>query len=842
PHLQRFIVEAAPPDRLQRLEELAHNLWWSWNPQGRALFERLDAQAFEDSGFNPVRMLLSLQPGHLAAVAEDDEFVRMYDAVLADFDAYRNRPRADVPETAYYCAEFGIHESLPIYSGGLGILAGDHLKSASDMQLPLTGVGLAYANGYFVQRIRPDGSQGVESRAVEPRETPLLEIRGDDGEPMRISIEMPERELTAGAWRVDVGSVELLLLDTLVEENDPADQAITERLYPSDRESRLRQEILLGMGGWRLLKALGRVPRVCHLNEGHSAFLLLERLLDLVEEQGLTYEEAECVVRASTTFTTHTPVPAGHDRFSEGLMRRYFGHVAQRLGLSWEEFLDLGRTSGEEHEFSMTTLALRLSGRANGVSRLHGEVSRNMLAKTWPGFHEGETPVDSITNGVHLGTWVGPEVEELLAAQLSPDWARNPPAPELWAKAEELPDEVLWSARTAQKNRMIAFLRERIGETGLRRGLSPAAMRRRMEGITEEALWIGYARRFAPYKRATLLFRDAERLARILTSETRPVRVVFAGKSHPDDREGADLVQEIVKQTGEADFEGRVFFAEDYGIASARMLVQGVDVWLNTPTRPLEASGTSGMKAALNGALHLSVLDGWWCEGYDGENGWAIGEGREYDSPELQAEHDSRSLYGLLETDILPLYFKRDAQGLPLGWLKRVKRALATVPRQFTTHRMVADYVHLAYAPLGEHARALSAEEFAGARAKAERLAHLRDAWQEVRIEDVSVTDLTRGSIGIGEVFEVRARVHLGSLPADDLTVELYVGPVDPAGKLRKPVVIQLLPDGEAEDGGALFSGAYLPSGAGTFRYGVRVRPAVDSFEDAVHLGLVCWA
>lgn len=841
PQLYRFSVSAAVPERIGRLADLARNVWWSWNPRARALFEMLSEGDFDRVEGNPVRLLRTLDPQTLGSRSRNREFLALYDEVIREFDAYLGRERAPAPSTAYFCAEFALHESLPIYSGGLGVLAGDHLKSSSDLQLPLVGVGLRYADGYFRQRIQPDGRQGVEFVPFDARETPLTEVVAADGTPVRISLPMPERELRAGAWRVEVGSVPLYLLDTLIAENDPADREVTRRLYPSDREPRLRQEILLGMGGWRLLKALGKSPRICHLNEGHSAFLLVERLLDLIEEEGLTYAEAAEVVRAGTVFTTHTPVPAGHDRFAEGMMRRYFGPVVQRLGLSWEEFYALGTGPSDTAQFSMTNLALRLAGRANGVSRLHGDVSRTMNAEVWPGFHEAEAPIDAITNGVHLGTWVGPEMGDLLDRHLERNWRSSNPERIEWERAEEIPDAEVWAARQGQRRRFSAWLRASVEETAIRRGERPASLKRRLEGIREEALWIGFARRFAPYKRAALLFRDPERLAALLDSTSHPVRIVYAGKSHPDDGEGAELVRQIVALTTDPRFAGRVFFVEDYGLASARMLLQGVDVWLNTPARPLEASGTSGMKASANGVLHFSVLDGWWCEGYDGSNGWVIGKGRAYENAEMQSEHDARTLYGTLEADLLPLFFDR-AAGVPTGWTAKIKRCLATIPAFFNTHRMVGDYVRTSYAPLGRALARLEAEDYAGARTHAERLRLLRDAWKDVKIANVSVTDLSRGSIGIGEVFEVRAQVALGTLKPEDLAVELYVGPAGPTGELTDPVVIPLIRDGEAKDGVAEYTGAYLPRGAGAFRYGVRVMPAMSSFQEIAALGLVRWA
>jgi phosphorylase/glycogen(starch) synthase len=839
PHLHKLTVAVALPDRIARLAELARNVWWSWNPGAKELFRRLAGAASAD---NPVMLLKALDPQALAHLSRDASFLQLYDSVVADFDAYVQRPGAANPTVAYFCAEYAVHETLPVYSGGLGVLAGDHLKSASDLALPLVAVGLRYANGYFRQRIRGDGRQGVEYVPFDPRETPLVEVMEGGGGPLRISIAMPERELRAGVWRADVGRVPLYLLDTLVPENDPSDRTVTDRLYPSSREPRIRQEILLGMGGWRLLAALGKTPQVCHLNEGHSSFVLLERLLDLVESHGLTFEEAAQVVRASTVFTTHTPVPAGHDRFPEELMRRYFGHTAGRLGLAWEEFLDLGRASRNSREFSMTVLALRLSGRANGVSRIHGHVSRKLNAEVWPGFHEAEVPIDAVTNGVHLPTWVGPEVSELFERHLAPRWYATNPDRITWPWMEGVPDEELWDARVAQRRRMLEFLRHAVEEAGLRRGERPQLLASKLEGIDEGALWIGFARRFAPYKRPLLLFRDAQRLAALLGDPSRPVRIVFAGKSHPDDAEGAEMIRQVVEHSDDERFRGRIFFVEDYGFAAARLLVQGVDVWLNTPMRPLEASGTSGMKACANGVPHLSVLDGWWAEGFDGDNGWSIGDGREYANPEMQNEHDARTLYRLLETEVVPLFFDRDAAGIPRGWLRVARRAIQSVAPVFNTHRMAGEYLRSAYEPLAREGARLSENAFAGARAAAARHRRLRDAWDRVQIADVSVTDLSRGGIGVGEVFEVRARVRLGELAPEDVAVELYIGPSAPDGSLVDPVVIALMPEGPPTEGVTTFHGAYLPRGAGVFQYGVRVLPATESFGEAAALGLVRWA
>jgi len=842
PHLHSFSVAAEVPAKLRRMVALARNLWWAWHPEAQALFEELDPEAYRAMGGNPVALLASLSQPTIAAASANADYIARCTTVLADFDRYLEREAQPIDAIAYFSAEFALHECLPIYSGGLGVLAGDHLKSASDLRVPLTAVGLRYADGYFTQRIGRDGRQGVEPQTADPRTMPMTPVLDADGNPLRITIPLPEHELVATAWRVDVGQVPLFLLDTKIPDNDEGNQGLTSKLYPSEREWRLRQELLLGMGGWKLLRALDREPEVCHLNEGHSAFLLLERLLELVEEKGLTYEQAAVVVRGSSLFTTHTPVPAGHDRFHEDLMRRYFAGIATRLGLDWDEFFDLGRTSKEDDEFSMTTLALRLTGRANGVSKLHGEVSRTMLAETWPGLHEAETPVASVTNGVHLPTWCGPVLRPVIDARLGRAWLEENTGADEWARIGALSDAEIWNMHALQKRRMLEFIRARIEATSMRRGVGAKSVRQRLEALTDDALVIGYARRFAPYKRATLLFRDRERLLALLEDTDRPVRIIYAGKAHPDDGAGGDLVQEIVSLTDEHRFAGRVFFVEDYDMDVARYLVTGVDVWLNTPTRPLEASGTSGMKAALNGVLHASILDGWWCEGYDGTNGFKIGDGEDAADPEVQAEHDSRSLYRMLETEMIEEFFDRGADGLPRKWIERMRRSMATVPAFFSTHRMVSDYVEFGYAPLGERARELSEDSYREARDQAQREERLLQAWSQVRIDTVAVTDAPEGSIGIGEPFEVRASVHLGDLGPDDVAVELYVGQSNDAEELVEPVVVPLTMTSENGDGIVHYKGGYMPSGAGRFQYGVRVRPSLDDATELAHLGLVQWA
>jgi starch phosphorylase len=693
-----------------RLGALARNLWWTWNPEVAALFRELDPARWRQLGHNPITLLAEFTPerleqrvGDLAVGGRVHYAYRRLQEYLHSEETWgatqggvlRVRP------VAYFSAEFGLHESLPIYSGGLGVLAGDHLKSASDLGIPLVAVGLFYSQGYFRQRLDAGGMQQEESLTADVRQLPLEPAVGPDGRPACVSIATRCGSIAARVWRVQVGRVTLLLLDSDVEGNAPEDRELTAHLYGGDNRTRVRQELLLGVGGVRALRALGIDPGVIHLNEGHSAFAPLELIRERMEAEGMGFAEALKAVAARVVFTTHTPVAAGHDRFPADLVEEHLGPLRDVLGLSPGAFLGLGRVdpgNGSE-TFCMTVLALKLSRRANAVSALHGRVSRAMWVSLWPGRSEEEVPIGHITNGVHARSWLAPAMHDLYHRHLGPGWKRRSGEPEVWAGIAGVNDGELWEAHSVLKGRLIDFVRRRLTSQRQRRGEPAAAVEAARRVLDPEALTIGFGRRFATYKRANLLLRTLERLAGLINDPRRPVQLLFAGKAHPRDEPGKQLLREIARLDADPRFAGRVLFVEDYDIDVGRHLVQGVDVWLNTPRRPLEASGTSGMKVVLNGGLNLSVLDGWWAEAYDGGNGFAVGRGESHVSAEVQDGRDAEDLFGVLEREVVPLYYDRDHDGLPRAWIARMKRAIRTLGWRFNSDRMVMDYVRRCYLP-----------------------------------------------------------------------------------------------------------------------------------------------
>ena len=843
PRLKRFDVSATLPPELEPLSTLARDYAWCWDPEARALFEQLSPTSWAAAGHNPVLFLRHVFLQDLEQRAKDAEFVARLERVVQRLEQAAppaldldGAPISTDHPVAYFCAEFGIHESLRVYAGGLGILAGDHLKSASDVGLPLVGVGLFYHHGYMSQRLTAEGAQVEVDVVNEPRDLPLEPVRGDDGKPLEIRLGLPGRELFLRAWRVAVGRVPLFLLDADVPANRPEDRDITRRLYGGDETTRIRQEIVLGRGGARLLARLGIEPAVWHMNEGHAAFLSLERVAGLVRREGLTFEEAREVVRASTAFTTHTPVPAGHDRFSEDLMRTYFSDVADWLGVPWERFLELGGSEDESDEgmFNMTRLALHFASWINGVSLMHGEVSRGLLRNSWPGLLESEVPVESVTNGVHLPSWVRPSIARLVAPADRPvrgeDFSR---------RAAEIAPEHLWSARRKAKGALLDALRINLERAFVERHDSPSLLNRMLDGVQGDALWIGFARRFAPYKRAHIVFDDPDRLRALLDDEERPVRLLVAGKAHPRDGLGKEIVADISRIARSDEFAGRVFLAEDYDIDLARSMVQGVDVWLNTPTRRHEASGTSGMKAAANGVLNLSVADGWWPEGADGRNGWTIGDGRTYEDQALQDQLDSETLYRLLEEEVVPLYYER-AGTLPEAWIERSRHALATLPAMFDTDRMVREYTERAYAPLAREGARLAANRSAAARSRAAEKARLRKKFSDIRVTDVRVADLADAHVG--DLVEVRVELELGALTVEDIRVELVFGHARGDDDLVGAVVVPLRRTESDADGPVAYEGEHPIERSGAYAYGIRVRPADELGDSAdVLRDLVRW-
>jgi glycogen phosphorylase len=698
------------PARISRLNELAHNLWWSWRIDASELFQSLDRTLWELTQHNPVKMLQQIAQSRLEAVAADPGFLRRYDGIIMALDrclAARGAwftekyPELAGKTIAYFSAEFGLHISLPIYSGGLGILAGDHCKEASDLGLPLVGIGFVYPQGYFKQRITAEGRQEAYYERFDYNAAPIEPVITRESEGGLLKLDLDGRTIYVAVWRVRVGVVSLYLMDTDVEENSPWDRELSARLYGGDQETRISQEMVLGIGGVRMLERLGIRPSVFHANEGHAAFQLLERVRSYVQS-GLTFEEAVERVKATTIFTTHTPVPAGHDAFPFWLVEKHFAGFWEQMGLDREQFLSLGGYSdgfGGQH-FNMTALSLRLAGVCNGVSKLHGHVSRQMWQPMWPDKAVDEVPITHVTNGVHTPTWIAPRLDRLFAKYLGPDWLQHHDEPALWERLHDLPDEELWNVHQQLKNRLFNFMRERARRGWMDEEAGPIKVLTSGTLLNPTALTIGFARRFATYKRALLIFRQLERLKHILHDEWRPVQIIFAGKAHPADNPGKNLIHELYNFARDHHIGGRVAFIENYDIHVAKYFYRGVDVWLNNPRRPLEASGTSGQKAALNGVPHLSVLDGWWYEGYQGTNGWAIDpKVPEGISDEEHDEADAAELYRVLEQEVVPLYFERDSDGIPRGWVKVMKEAIRTAAPVFSARRMVKEYTERMYIP-----------------------------------------------------------------------------------------------------------------------------------------------
>ncbi len=700
------------PHRIRRLSDLAYNLWWTWNLDSQRLFNRVDKELWERVYHNPVIFLRQVERAKLNAVTHDRYYLEFYDRIFKAFDQYMkseetwcllNHPECTNYPIAYFSTEFGLHETLPIYAGGLGVLSGDHLKGASDLGIPLVAVGFLYTHGYFSQHITEDGWQEARYIRFDFDQLPVMPVMSSDGKQAMVAVELPGREVDARLWAIRVGRVMLYLLDTDVEGNSATDRELTARLYSSDLDLRISQEIILGIGGVRALRMLGYNPSVWHLNEGHSAFLNLERARELIDT-GHTFEEAVERIRQSSVFTTHTPVPAGNDEFPLWLIEKYFSQLWPSLGLDRDQFIDLARHQNPWGDtFSMPILALRFSEMRNGVSELHGKVARKMWHFLWPERREEDVPISHITNGVHTGTWLARRLSHLYDRYLGPDWMENLDNPQTWEGIDNIPDAELWTVRRHLKRKLVYYMRERARNQWLIGGVHPVQVVASGVLLDPYSLTIGFARRFATYKRANLILRDMDHLLDIINRPNMPVQIIFAGKAHPVDEPGKLLIQEVYRIVKKSENGGRLVFLENYDMNLARYLIQGVDVWLNTPRRPHEASGTSGQKAAMNGVLNFSVLDGWWREAYNGRNGWAIGEDKDYNNPDLQDEEDAENLYDTLENSIIPLYYKeRSSDGLPGEWIAMMKESIQTLAPQFSMRRMVKEYVERLYLPASQ--------------------------------------------------------------------------------------------------------------------------------------------
>ena len=696
------------PRRIEGLSRLAHNLWWVWNLEAQRVFQYIDGQLWDSVNHNPIAFMHNVERTRINLALNEPTYLEQYDRVISKFDHYladqntwchREHHELLQKQIAYLSFEFGIHESLPVYAGGLGILSGDHLKESSDLGLPLTAVGFIYNQGYFVQHLSEDGWQETRNAMLDFNEMPVVELLDKDRKPLKVSVDLPGRKVFARIWLIEVGRISLYLLDSNVEENAPADRQLTARLYSNDPEIRISQEILLGMGGVQALRLVGINPEIWHMNEGHSAFLTIERLREFVKA-GVPLKDAMDRVRQSNIFTTHTPVPAGNDQFPLWLMDKYFSQIYAELGLTRDQFIDLGRQAQPWGEsFVMPVLALHLSERANAVSELHGRVSRKMWNFLWPDKAEKDVPIGYVTNGVHTRTWLARRMGLLFDTYLPEGWAEHIDDLAYWEPVRNIPDEELWAVMRHLKNKLVGFANEKTRQAWLNGTITATQAVAGGVFLDPYALTIGFARRFATYKRANLIFHDLDRIIRLLTNAHMPVQIIFSGKAHPADEPGKLIIQEVYRAVKDSRSGGRLVFLEDYDMNIARYLVQGVDVWMNTPRRPNEASGTSGMKAALNGSVNFSVLDGWWREGYNGHNGWAIGNDRDYANPDEQDAADAASLYETLENHIIPLYYDRDPQKIPTGWLQVVKESMRTLIPQFSLTRMLKEYTNDYYLP-----------------------------------------------------------------------------------------------------------------------------------------------
>ncbi len=850
PNLHSFTALTSLPPAISRLRELAHNLWWSWHPECHHLFSALNEEEWERSNHNPIATLEKATRARLIIVAHEQSYLRLYNQTMAAFDAYMDEapqnfgPLTPQQPLAYFSTEYGLSECLPIYSGGLGVLSGDHLKSASDLNIPLVAVGLLYKNGYFRQIIDKNGNQTPVYPENDFSTLPIEQVKAPDGKPRELYIQMPGRRLHVQIWLVRVGRVNLYLLDTNLPSNTAEDRKITARLYEADRDIRLRQEILLGRGGVNMLRALDIRPAAYHMNEGHSAFLIFERIRLLMQENGLSFEEAGEVVRGSTLFTTHTPVDAGNERFSLESMEAYFKPYIQSVGISWQTLVNMGRFEGSERNvFEMTVLALKYSMKANGVSALHGVVSRHMWQEGWQGVPVAEIPIFSVTNGIHVPSYAGPAMRPLLQKHLGEGWQELTPDDQKWTRIAEIPDADLWTARQTQKKHLLEAIRSSLPEFFKKFAISYEKQQEMASRLTPETLVIGFARRFAPYKRATLLFADVDRLARILEKNGQPVIFVFAGKAHPADTQGIGLIREVFQHMLSPRFFGKIFFIEDYSLAVSRLMVQGCDVWLNNPRRPYEACGTSGQKVAVNGGLNLSVADGWWCEGYNGTNGWTIGPlvAKGSLGPEQSDYDDAASLYSLLEDKVIPLYFERDADNRPHNWLLRVRKAMQTLIAQYSSHRMLRDYLSDYYIPAATSHQEIRSNHYALARHLTHWKQDVSVRFGSVQMDTIRIEGIKEDSLLDGQSLHVAVTVHPGSMKLDELLVQLVAGPGDGSTFTETPDVVEMQPESESVDGTMTFVCTYTPDRSGNHVYGVRVMPCTEGLSSPLETRLVLW-
>ena len=849
----RITVNPQLPKRIEKLSEIANNLWWSWNTEFLRLFRKIDKDLWEKSGKNPIKFLKEVSQEKLETASKDIIFLHEYDKNVENFESYMESkdtwfankyPENKKDLIAYFSAEYGLDETIPIYSGGLGILSGDHLKSASDLGIPLVAVGLLYKNGYFHQKINGNGEQETEYHDIDIHDLPIHPVKTEEGEDLIIYLKFPKRRIYLKVWQINVGRVKLYLLDSDIEKNNPEDRDVTLRLYGGDQEMRIRQEIVLGMGGVNLLtRALKLEPTIYHMNEGHSSFLILELIKNVIKEKQVSFEVARNIVSSQTVFTTHTPVPAGNDIFPISLVEKYFKDFWPRLAITREEFLKMGMKPCQDLEngFNMGILALKVAGKKNGVSKLHGAVSRELFADVWPEIAANESPIGYVTNGIHTCSWLSPNLKQLYNKYLIPYWQDKIQYDYVWEKIKNIPDEKLWEAHQARKEKLLNIVKNNVTERLRRSGYNYEDINSITSKLNPNALTIGFARRFATYKRATLIFKDLERITQILNNSDRPVQLIFAGKAHPADKQGQDLIKFIHDVSMMPQFKGKIFLLENYNIAMSRYLISGVDVWLNNPRRPMEASGTSGQKASVNGVINFSVLDGWWAEGYNQKNGWRIGFNSDYESYEVQDVTDSQNIYETLEQKIIPAYYNKEKNGISKEWLDYMKESIISTGGKYSTSRMLSDYTSQFYIPLCNLHNKYYKDLSDVTRFNAWKNDMYRN-WKDIKITQKE-DNLNNIAIDAGKCITVRCQVELPNINPEHISVECYYGKILENGVVEDISIIpmqQIKTKAENSKNYEYETKIELKTG-GNYGYTFRVMPKHEMLLESANMDLVKW-
>ena len=846
----RITVNPQLPKEISKLSEIANNLWWSWNTDYLKLLKQIDRDLWENVGKNPVKFLKLVSQERLEKASQNQEFLKQYNIVANNFESYmnskntwfsKNYPKNENDLIAYFSAEYGLDETIPIYSGGLGILSGDHLKSASDLGLPFVAVGMLYKEGYFIQKLSKYGEQENNYVKADLNNLPIEAVKDSEGKDLKITVDYPERKLYLKVWKINVGRIKLYLMDSDIDENSEEDKKVTLQLYGGDQDMRIKQEIVLGMGGVKLLKTLGLNPTVYHMNEGHSSFLTLELIKDLMEEKKISFEMAKDITTSKTVFTTHTPVPAGNDIFPLDLVEKYFKDFWPKIGLSREEFLKLGMKPTEklDNGFNMGILALKNAGKKNGVSKLHGAVSRELFGEVWPNIAANESPIGYVTNGIHTCSWLAQNLKELYNEYLIPYWQDNMQKDDVWKQIKDIPNEKLWNEHQARKMKMLKIVKENTTERLKRVGIPYEEIKEITSKINPNALTIGFARRFATYKRATLIFKDLERITQILNDSERPIQLIFAGKAHPLDKVGQDLIKYINELAMKPQFKGKIFVLENYNIGMSRYLISGCDVWLNNPRRPMEASGTSGQKASVNGVINFSVLDGWWAEGYDQTNGWTIGTNAEFTSYEEQDLADCESLYNTLENKIIPLYYENREENIPNNWVEKMKNSIITTGGKYSTQRMVIDYTNKMYIPLCNlyntyYSNLESVAEYSQWKSE------LNNSWNDIEIKQLN--NLSDISMDAGNKINVECEVKLPNIKVENIEAQVYYGKIAENGMVDNIEIIpmKLKAKNVAEKVYTFEAKIELTTG-GDYGYTFRVMPKHEMLLESSDLNLIKW-